>query len=194
MYLFFYDLTLYNVFWPLGHDFVAMKIKEYRNCIISILSLILIHTLNIHYAHAAANLYSGYPKYVKVTRMHYFCTIALWTSRAVLMRARALRRVDLFSKRGRPNYILLVIFKRLLNLLKCLIYHMKKYKKVCLRCVWIRLTTAYLLCSREFRQNNALALQFWCLSNALTLRVHALDASKSQRMCIILLKFTCKSK
>ena len=69
-----------------------------------------------------------------------------------------------------------------------------KRQKVCLRCVWIRLTTAYLLCAREFRQNNALALQFWCLFNALTLRVRALDASKSQRACIILSKFTCKSK
>ena len=38
------------------------------------------------------------------------------------------------------------------------------------------------------------ALQFWCLSNALTLRVRALDASKSQCACIILSKFTCKSK
>ena len=67
-------------------------------------------------------------------------------------------------------------------------------QKVCLRRVWIRLTTAYLLCTREFRQNNALALQFWCLSNALTLRVRALDASKSQRACIILSKFTRRSK
>ena len=69
----------------------------------------------------------------------------------------------------------------------------KKTKKV-LRCVWIRLTTAYLPCAWEFRQNNALALQFWCLSNALTLPVRALDASKSQRACIILSKFTRKSK
>ena len=29
--------------------------------------------------------------------------------------------------------------------------HIKYKKKVCLRCVWIRLTTAYLLCAREFR-------------------------------------------
>ena len=70
----------------------------------------------------------------------------------------------------------------------------KRQKKVCLRRVWIRLTTAYLLCAQEFRQNNALALQFWCLSNALTLRVRALGASKSQRACIILSKFTRKSK
>ena len=33
----------------------------------------------------------------------------------------------------------------------------KRQKKVCLRRVLIRLTTAYLLCAREFRQNNALA-------------------------------------
>ena len=88
----------------------------------------------------------------------------------------------------------MVIFKWVLNLLKRLIYYIIKDKKVCLRRVWIRLTTAYLLCAREFRQNNALALQFWCLSNALTLRVCALDASKSQRACIILSKFTRKSK
>ena len=153
------------------------------------------------------------------------------------------------------------------KLTKCLIYHIIKDKKICLRCVWIRLTNAYgksilqvpdtgtrvldntrpflcssivnlwitlacfkerkyhifgqywyskyvpvltntgtfqylgpevcffhayLLCAREFRQNNA--LQFWCLSNALTLRVCALDTSKSQRACIILSKFTRNSK
>ena len=43
-----------------------------------------IHTLRVHYAHAAANLNSGY---AKVARVHYFCTIALRTSRAVLTRA-----------------------------------------------------------------------------------------------------------
>ena len=43
-----------------------------------------IHTLHVHYAHTAANLNSGYSKYGKVARMHYFCTIALRTSRAVL--------------------------------------------------------------------------------------------------------------
>ena len=69
-----------------------------------------------------------------------------------------------------------------------------KRQNVCLRRVWIRLTTAYLLCAWEFRQNNALALQFWCLSSALTLRVRAPDASKSQRACIMLSKFTRKSK
>ena len=92
------------------------------------------------------------------------------------------------------NYILLAIFKWLLNLPKCLIYDIIKDKKVCLPRVWTRLTTVYLLCAREFRQNNALVLQFWCSSNALTLRVLALDASKSQRACIILSKFTRKSK
>ena len=46
-----------------------------------------IHTLRVHYAHAAANLNSGYSKYAKVARGHYFCTIALQTSRAVLTRA-----------------------------------------------------------------------------------------------------------
>ena len=37
-------------------------------------------------------------------------------------------------------------------------------------------------------------LQYWCLSSALTLWVRALDASKSQRTCIILSIFFCKSK
>ena len=46
-----------------------------------------IHTLRVHYAHAAANLNSGYSKYTKAARVHYFCTIALRTSRAVLTRA-----------------------------------------------------------------------------------------------------------
>ena len=65
-----------------------------------------IHTLRVHYAHVAANLNSGYSKYAKVACVHYFCTIALQTSRAVLTRAWAScrvdlreRRVDLFSKR-----------------------------------------------------------------------------------------------
>ena len=60
--------------------------------------------------------------------------------------------------------------------------------------VWIRLITAYLLYARELWQNNALSLQFWCLSNALTLWVCALDASKFQCMCIILSQFSRKSK
>ena len=62
-------------------------------------SLTWIHTLRVHYAHAAANLNSGYSKYAKVGRVHYFCTIALRTSRAVLTRAWASRRVDLRKRR-----------------------------------------------------------------------------------------------
>ena len=58
-----------------------------------------LHTLRVHYAHAAANLNSGYSKYAKVARVHYFCTIALRTSRAVLTRALASRRVDLRERR-----------------------------------------------------------------------------------------------
>ena len=46
-----------------------------------------IHTLRVHYAHAAANLNSEFSKYAKIARVHYFCTIALQTSRAVLTRA-----------------------------------------------------------------------------------------------------------
>ena len=38
-------------------------------------------------AHAAANLNSGYSKYAKAARVHYFCTIALRISRAVVTRA-----------------------------------------------------------------------------------------------------------
>ena len=96
--------------------------------------LIIIHTLHIHYAHAAANLNSGYSKYAKAARVHYFCTIALRTSRAVLTQAWASRRVDLRECRVdsfflTSNYILLVIFKWLLNLLKCFIYHIIKDKK-----------------------------------------------------------------
>ena len=49
--------------------------------------LLNIHTLCVQYAHAAANLNSGYSKYAKVARVHYFGTIALRISRAVLMRA-----------------------------------------------------------------------------------------------------------
>ena len=58
-----------------------------------------IHTLRVHYAHAAANLNSGYSKYAKVAHVHYFCTIALLISRAVLTRACASRRVDLGERR-----------------------------------------------------------------------------------------------
>ena len=47
----------------------------------------ILHTLRVHYAHAAANLNSGYSKYTIVARVHYFCTIALRTSRTVLTRA-----------------------------------------------------------------------------------------------------------
>ena len=120
------------------------------------LGLCAIHTLRVHHAHAAANLNSGYSKYAKVACVHYFCTIALRTSHAVLTRAWALRRVDLRKRRvdlfsKRVIFFLLVIFKWLLNVLKCLIYQIVKDKKVCLRRVWTRLTTAYLLCASEFR-------------------------------------------
>ena len=60
---------------------------------------ITIHTLRVHYAHAVANLNSGYSKYAKVAHVHYFCTIALRTSRAVLTRAWESRRVDLRKRR-----------------------------------------------------------------------------------------------
>ena len=38
-----------------------------------------IHTFRIHYAHAEANLNSGYSKYAKVARKHYFSIIVLRT-------------------------------------------------------------------------------------------------------------------
>ena len=58
-------------------------------CTIALINIhyLYIHTLRVHYAHAAANLNSGYSKYAKVAHVHYFCTIALRTSRAVLTRA-----------------------------------------------------------------------------------------------------------
>ena len=99
------------------------------------ITLSFIHTLRVHYAHAAANLNSGYSKYVKVARVHYFCTIALRTSCAVLTRAWASRRVDLRERRvdsfSKRVYILFVIFKWLFNLLKCLIYPRKFKGGIC---------------------------------------------------------------
>ena len=52
-----------------------------------------IHTLRIHYAHATANLTSGYSKYAKVACVHYVCTISLRTSHAELTGAWASRSV-----------------------------------------------------------------------------------------------------
>ena len=40
----------------------------------TIIRLLPVHTLRVHYAHVAANLNSGYSKYAKVARVHYFCT------------------------------------------------------------------------------------------------------------------------
>ena len=82
------------------------------------------------------------------------------------------------------------IKKTFLNLVKCLICHIKsqqtKYHE------WIRLLTAYSLSAPEFRQN-ALALQFWYFSSALTLHVRNspfmfvnMFASKCQRLHYIL--------
>ena len=68
-------------------------------CLVYCSCLYIIHTLRVHYAHAAANLNSEYSKYAKVARVLYFCTIALRTSRAVLTRAWAWRRVDLRERR-----------------------------------------------------------------------------------------------
>ena len=43
-----------------------------------------IHTLHVHYVHAAANLNSEYSKYMKVVHMQYFGTIILQTSYALV--------------------------------------------------------------------------------------------------------------
>ena len=72
--------------------------------------LLMIHTLRIHYAHAAANLNSGYSNYAKVVRMHYFCTIVLRTPRAVLTRTWVLSRVDLRKRRGDSMSTWVIIF------------------------------------------------------------------------------------
>ena len=94
----------------------------------------------------------------------------------------------------RVIFFLLVIFKNFLKLTSLSNLSHKKVLKVLLCRVWVRLITAYLFCAREFRQNNTLALRFWCLSGALTLQVRALDASKSQCVCVILSKFTRQRK
>ena len=60
--------------------------------------------------------------------------------------------------------ILLAISNDILNCKMSYLSHLKKRQKVCL---WIRLITANLLCAWELWQNNALLLQFWCLSNGL---------------------------
>ena len=70
------------------------------------------------------------------------------------------------------------------NSLWCLNFKMPyssnlKKQEVYICHVWISLLTVYLLCAWELWQNNALSLQFWCLSNALTLPLCAHDASKS---------------
>ena len=50
----------------------------------------------------------------------------------------------------------------------------------------------YVLSAQEFGQNNSLALQFRCLSSALTLQVCALDASKSQHAALCCLNSLSK--
>ena len=38
----------------------------------AVCSMLYIHTLRVHYAHAVANLNSGYSKYAKVAHVHFF--------------------------------------------------------------------------------------------------------------------------
>ena len=83
-----------------------------------------------------------------------------------------------------------VIVDGVINLVKVLFITWKKDKK----CVHVVYELDYLLCAWELWQNNALLLQFWCLTNALTPPVCAFDTSKSQLACIILSRFTPKSK
>ena len=56
----------------------AVILMLYRTCWLDLQVrykvLYIIHTLRVHNAHAAANLNSGYSKYAKVARVHYFCT------------------------------------------------------------------------------------------------------------------------
>ena len=59
--------------------------------------------------------------------------------------------------------------------------------------MWIRLTNTHLRWAREFRQKNALVLQFWCLSNALALQFWCLSnalglGSRLEGMGIVSLK------
>ena len=84
--------------------FFFYTLHSYGKCLLGI------HTLRVHYAHAVANLNYGYSKYAKVARVHYFCTIALRTSRAVLTRAWASRRVDLRERRVDLCSKLVIIF------------------------------------------------------------------------------------
>ena len=42
-------------------------------------SLTNFHALCVHYANDPANLNSGYSKYAKAARVHYYCTVALQT-------------------------------------------------------------------------------------------------------------------
>ena len=57
------------------------------------------HSLRVHYAHAAANLNSGYSKYAKVARVHYYISRSADASVSVARVDLRERRVDLFSKR-----------------------------------------------------------------------------------------------
>ena len=53
-------------------------------------------------------------------------------------------------------------------------------------------TTAFYFVLENLEKNNALALEFLCLSSAITLQVCALEASKSQCACIICLNSLAK--
>ena len=75
--------------------------------------LIEFHTLRVYYAHAAANLNSGYTKYAKVARVHYFCIIALRIPYAQRMVHSRARRIDSFTLR-----VILFCWYWLKNLLK----------------------------------------------------------------------------
>ena len=75
--------------WPFWPSYTFMPITQNYVHHKELFSLALknqvikIHALRVPYAHAAANLNSGYSKYAKVACVHYLCTIALRTSCAV---------------------------------------------------------------------------------------------------------------
>ena len=115
--------------------------------------------------------------------MHYFlynCTPCNFEHLAQCLHA---RRIDSFATR----IFIFCWHNGALNCKMSNLLHLKR-QKVCLCRVWIRSITAYLLCARELWQNNALSLQFWCLFNALTLRVlertHQISARMPTFWCV----------
>ena len=106
-------------------NFIFFKVQDISK-VIGTHDLILIHTLRVHYAHAAANLNWRYSKYVKVAHVHYFCTIALLVISNTLCVTVALGWFICFT----GNCIFWMIFYVVLNSAKSLIYHMQNDRKI----------------------------------------------------------------